>query len=108
MTLTLFHQPPLALKGSYTSLLSAIITSHHIKHHFCVSDCQVQDSKTPDNVQTLLTKISICLKTLKTMKNNKLLLNDDKTEAIPIGTCQNLTQLTCSLSLQINSITISD
>lgn len=39
------------------------------------------------------------------MKNNKLLLNDDKTEAIPIGTCQNLTQLTCSKSTVLPFLT---
>ena len=95
----------------YTSPLSSIIKSHSIKHHSYADDTQLQDSDSPDNVHTLLTRTSDCYSHIKNwMTNNKLQLNDDKTEAILISTRQKLSQLPPSLSLQLinTSIPISD
>lgn len=95
----------------YTSPLSNIINSHQLKHHFYADDSQLQDSDTPDNVQSLLTRTSDCYTDIKNwMTHNKLQLNDDKTEAMLIGTRQKLSQLSPSpcLSLSNSTIVLSD
>jgi exonuclease III len=85
----------------YTSPLSTIIKSHSLKHHFYADDTQLQDSDSPDNIQNLLTRTSDCYSDVKNwMTNNKLKLNDDKTESILISTRQKLSQLP-PLSLQL-------
>ena len=90
----------------YASPLSTIIESHSLKHHFYADDTQLQDSASPENIQTLLTRTSECYSDVKNwMTNNKLKLNDDKTEAILISTCQKLSQLP-PLSLQLCNTTI--
>ena len=91
----------------YTSPLSTIIKSHSLKHHFYADDTQLHDSDSPDNIQTLLTRTSDCYSDVKNwMTNNKLQLNDDKTEAIMISTRQKLSQLPPSLSLQLCNTSI--
>ena len=90
----------------YASPLSTIIESHSLKHHFYADDTQLQDSASPENIQTLLTRTSECYSDVKNwMTNNKLKLNDDKTEAILISTRQKLSQLP-PLSLQLCNTTI--
>ena len=95
----------------YTSPLANVIYSHSIHHHFYADDSQLFDSDTPDNVQTLLTRTSDCYIDIKNwMSDNKLQLNDDKTESMIVGTRQKLSQLPPSLHLQLDntSIPISD
>ena len=90
----------------YASPLSTIIESHSLKHHFYADDTQLQDSASPENIQTLLTRTSECYSDVKNwMTNNKLKINDDKTEAILISTRQKLSQLP-PLSLQLCNTTI--
>ena len=95
----------------YTSTLSNIIQSHNINHHFYADDTQLQDKDKPDNVHSLLTRTADCFDDVKNwMTANKLKLNDDKTEAMLVGTRQKLSQLPPSLLLQLDntSIPISD
>ena len=95
----------------YTSTLSNIIQSHNINHHFYADDTQLQDKDKPDNVHSLLTRTADCFDDVKNwMTANKLKLNDDKTEAMLVGTRQKLSQLPLSLLLQLDntSIPISD
>ena len=95
----------------YTSTLSNIIQSHNINHHFYADDTQLQDKDKPDNVHSLLTRTADCFDDVKNwMTANKLKLNDDKTEAMLVGTRQKLSQLPPSLLLQLDNthIPISD
>lgn len=91
----------------YTSPLSQIMQSHNLDHHFYADDTQLQDSDTPDKLQTLLTRTADCYLDIKNwMTNNKLKLNDSKTEAMLIGTRQKLSQLPTSLTLPLDTTSI--
>ena len=95
----------------YTSPLSHVIRNHNINHHFYADDTQMHDNDKPDNVQALLSRTADCYNDVKDwMTHNKLQLNDDKTEAMLVGTRQKIAQLPTSLSLQLDntSIPISD
>ena len=91
----------------YTSPLSTIIKSHSLRHHFYADDTQLYDSDSPENIQAILSRTSDCYSDVKNwMTNNKLQLNDDKTEAVLISTRQKLSQLPPSLSLQLCNTSI--
>ena len=95
----------------YTSTLSNIIQLHDINHHFYADDTQLQDNDKADNVHSLLTRTADCFDDVKNwMTANKLKLNDDKTEAMLVGTRQKLSQLPPLLHLKLDntSIPISD
>ena len=91
----------------YTSPLSAIIKSHSLKHHFYADDTQLYDNDSLENIQTLFTRTSKCYSQIKDwMTNNKLQLNDDKTEAILISTSRKLSQISTLPSLELGSTSV--
>ena len=92
----------------YTYPLARIIQQHNIKYHLYADDTQLHDNDRPNNIQALLTRTSNSLTDIKNwMTTNKLILNDDKTEAMLIGTQPKLLQLPPSLHLQLDNTSIA-
>lgn len=67
----------------YTSPLSDLICSHPVSHQLFADDTQLQKSGTPADMQTIISDLQACTTDIKSwMNENKLKLNDDKTEAL--------------------------
>ena len=70
----------------YTTPLSAVIERHSILHHSYADDSQLQNSATPDRLPDLIDSMRLCIDDIKDwMTDNKLKLNDDKTEVMIIS-----------------------
>ena len=85
----------------YTQPLAEVIERHGIAHHRYSDDCQLYTSFSPKNKDCAVQDMETCVDAVKAwMINNKLMLNDNKTEIILLGTpavlkkC-NLTSMRC-------------
>ena len=77
----------------YTTPLSAVIERHSILHH-SYADSQLQNSATPDRLTDLIDSMRLCIDDIKDwMTDNKLKLNDDKTEVMIISSSRMSTAL---------------
>ena len=78
----------------YTVPLASIINKHNINHQLYSDDTQLYLSVTPDEIDSLLKITSDCFTDIKNwMTENKLKLNDDKTEALLVGTQHKLSNI---------------
>ena len=79
----------------YPSLsLSTVIERHSILHHSYADDTQLQNSATPDRLPDLIDSMPLCIDDIKDwMTDNKLKLNDDKTEVMIISSSRMSTAL---------------
>ena len=67
----------------YTTPLGNIIRNHNLNYHMYADDTQLYLSIEPTNVHTLIHSLENCIKDVKNwMSDNKLKLNDEKTEII--------------------------
>ena len=71
----------------YTQPLTHIIEQHHLNQHSYTDDTELYDSTTPDKINDLFLTLSDCFDDiLNWMTENQLKLNQEKTEALLIGT----------------------
>ena len=77
----------------YTTPLSAVIERHSILHHPYADDSQLQNSATPDRLKDWMT-------------DNKLKLNDDKTEVMIISSSRMSTALSIPDSFDIGNASV--
>ena len=72
----------------YTTPLSDIIASHSVNHQlFFSDDTQLQKSTPPNDVQSIIRDLQLCIDDIKSwMCSNQLKLNENKTEAILFST----------------------
>ena len=86
----------------YTTPLSAVIERHSILHHSYADDSQLQNSATPDRLPDLIDSMRLCIDDIKDwMTDNKLKLNDDKTEVMIISSSRMSTALSIPDSFDI-------
>ena len=70
----------------YTVPLGNIIRKHHLNYHFYADDTQLYLCIEPSNIHDLIFSVEQCITEVKLwMHDNKLKLNDDKTEVILIN-----------------------
>ena len=91
----------------YTTPLSTVIERHSILHHSYADDTQLQNSATPDRLPNLIDSMRLCIDDIKDwMTDNKLKLNDDKTEVMIISSSRMSTAL--SIPESFGSVPFSD
>ena len=67
----------------YTTPLGEIIKKHDLQYHMYADDTQLYMSIEPTNVHDLVNTLELCINDVKTwMLENKLKLNDEKTEVL--------------------------
>ena len=70
----------------YTKPLSDVISHHSVSHHMFADDTELYKSDSPSEAFTLSRTIEACISDVKVwVVQNKLQLNDDKTEILLIG-----------------------
>ena len=94
--------------GSFRSVsLSAVIERHSILHHSYADDSQLQNSATPDRLPDLIDSMRLCIDDIKDwMTDNKLKLNDDKTEVMIISSSRMSTALSIPDSFDIGNASV--
>ena len=91
----------------YTTPLSAVIERHSILHHSYADDSQLQNSATPDRLPDLIDSMWLCIDDIKDwMTDNKLKLNDDKTEVMIIASSKMSTALSIPESFDIGNASV--
>lgn len=79
----------------YTQPLSAVIHQSGHLYHFFADDSQLQNSTVPSEFPSLASSMGDCIEHVaEWMDENKLKMNDDKTELIAIGTRSKINQVT--------------
>ena len=95
-----------ALFTLYTTPLASIIDRHNLNHHFYADDTRLLNSALPESIHTLLKATSDCYSDIKNwMIQSKLQLNNEKTEAMLIGTRQKLSSISVN-TLQLDDTTV--
>jgi hypothetical protein len=85
----------------YTQPLSDVIEDYNINYQKFADDTQLHNASQPAQFQSLTTNFESCMESIKAwMINNKLKLNDDKTEALVVGS-RSYSNLINSQSLEI-------
>ena len=91
----------------YTTPLSAVIERHSILYHSYADDSQLQNSATPDRLPDLIDSMRLCIDDIKDwMTDNKLKLNDDKTEVMIISSSRMSTALSIPDSFDIGNASV--
>ena len=91
----------------YTTPLSAVIERHSIIYHAYADDSQLQNSATPDRLPDLIDSMRLCIDDIKDwMTDNKLKLNDDKTEVMIISSSRMSTALSIPDSFDIGNASV--
>ncbi|KAK7107751.1 hypothetical protein V1264_015614 [Littorina saxatilis] len=87
----------------YTQDLSDVISRHGCEHHKYADDTQIEDSAPPSDFPKVVKNTERCIESVKDwMIDNKLKLNDSKTEVMLSGSRHALNQIDCT------SLTIGD
>ena len=80
-----------------------MIGHYNIWYHFYADDSHLYDSAVPDEVPHMAANLSIAIAGVCTwMADNKLKMNEDKTEIILIGTRSGIAKVTSLISLILN------
>ena len=91
----------------YTTPLSGVIERHSILHHSYADDSQLQNSATPDRLPDLIDSMRLWTDDIKDwMTDNKLKLNDDKTEVMIISSSRMSTALSIPESFDIGNASV--
>ena len=70
----------------YTQPLSQVFSRHDMDHHMYADDTQVQAKTQPENFDLAITSLQDCTSEVQSwMTENKLKLNNDKTELMVVG-----------------------
>ena len=93
----------------YIQPLSNLIKRHCLRVHLFADDIQIKTSMLPQHVHSAMSYVEICICDVKYwMIENKLQLNDEKTECLPIRPNKCTHNLNCSpLSFGHNVISFS-
>ena len=90
----------------YSQPLSDILTTHICDFHKYADDTELSKSATPNEFNAILQSVQECVShTLQWMTSNKLKLNTDKTDVIPVGSTTTLSMINCQ-SATIGNCTI--
>ena len=90
----------------YTKPLSSLISSHSVSSQSFADDTQLYSSSTPDQSLSMAQTIENCIHDVKLwMTDNKLKLNDDKTEALLL-TKKKVDRNTLPDSIQVGHVNI--
>ena len=91
----------------YTSPLSAIILNHSVIPHSYADDSQLQKSSPPNEIPELIESMQLCVDDVRSwMTQNKLKLNDGKTEAMIISSSKMFKKISYPSSMTIGSASI--
>jgi len=91
----------------YTLPIGAIIRTHGLKYSIYADDTQVFLSFDVDKSQEALNKLNLCLSDIRTwMIQNKLKINDDKTEFLLIGSPHSLAKVNSEHQLTVGNANI--
>ena len=91
----------------YTQPLVNVIREFNLSYHFYADDTQIYGPSTPQNVNELISVVEKCVRSVKDwMNENRLMLNDDKTEVILAGSAKAIDETEKS-SMTIGGCTIS-
>ena len=92
----------------YTKPLSSLLQTHSVKHQSFADDTQLYDSVRPSQAHAAVQTVQTCITEVKQwMSENRLKLNDDKTEALLLCKKSDRSSNTLPQSLQVGSATIS-
>ena len=79
----------------YTSPISDILKKHNLNFHLCADDTQIYAKITTSNETQCIDNIEACINDLKAwMIENRLKLNEDKTEVLVLGKKSSCNKLT--------------
>ena len=94
----------------YASKIFEIVGKHNLEIHYYADNSQLYLSFCPNdnaNQETTLARVQRCIEDIRNwMLNDKLKLNDDKTEFMIIGTLQQLAKVSIN-SLGVGTATIT-
>ena len=90
----------------YSQPLSDVISSHGCQYHKYADDTELSKSASPDSFSTVTLTVQSCVHDISSwMNSNKLKLNPDKTEVMPVGSVSRLA-LVGEESLNLGGATI--
>eukprot|EP00745_Piridium_sociabile_P012062 TRINITY_DN18726_c0_g1_i1.p1 TRINITY_DN18726_c0_g1~~TRINITY_DN18726_c0_g1_i1.p1 ORF type:complete len:1158 (-),score=142.61 TRINITY_DN18726_c0_g1_i1:196-3669(-) len=94
----------------YTTPLTHLIDSHSVHHEIYADDTQLNHCSSPSNYNCLVQSLQDCVSEVKLwMSDNRLKLNDDKTEAIRFSpTSASSCSLPSTIALGNTTISFSD
>ncbi len=92
----------------YTHPISDIVTHHRLSHHCFSDDNQLYMSAPIDQLPSVIRHTQLCFSDIKAwMTNNKLQLNNDKTELIFLGSKRLLSTASIPTSVELENCQIS-
>ena len=93
----------------YIQSLSEVIENFKFNYHMYADDSQLYKSVLPCNIDNMLKDLACCISSVHTwMHNNKLKMNNDKTEIMLVGTQHKLNNIiTNNISINNENITLS-
>jgi hypothetical protein len=92
----------------YTSPLTAVIDRYSVLHHSYADDSQLQKSASPAEIPELIQSMQDCIGGVKSwMSENKLKLNDDKTEVMLVSSTQMSHRIPQPASMTVGNATVA-
>jgi len=94
----------------YTQPLVNVIRKFNLKFHFYADDTQLYDLCMRQNIDDLFDRMAKCINAVKLwMSRNRLMLNDDKTEAMVVGSPRSLKDINAKhITIGENKIQLSN